>query len=529
MPENDVFALLSEQYAAIMADNQDLRESLDSALLSLQIEDGNWLKLGAMASDNSEGFDLDELKDTSKTIRKHVALSGLIKRGADLHSGYVFAKGINIDGTDGPRGRGKPSALRQFFDKPVNQESIFSDTAHVELQKCRYSDGMVLALCDTSKREVRIIPLNEITGVKVNPDFPSEVWAYQRTWNPNPAPGSQPRVRWIYTARYTGAKQASYTSNGQQVPVLPNAVIVDAKFNSQVGWVLGVPDAAAALPHYQGYVEFMQHGKVVTESLAKILFKITNKSAAGAKNAAAKVANFNGTGGAASMSDGQDVAAVSTAGKGYSFESGDRLAGMMALALNVPLIELLSNSATAGSSYAAAQALSPSTIASMRIMQQQWIDFYRAIFSVFKLDVTEISFPPIQDADPYREGQLLSLAWLTGLVHEDEMRPEILNLLKIPSRNDKAPEGVMLPNNINSAARTDVDPNGATYTGPDANGPKKMAPSPDQGRSNGIPTDSGQRNDLRSDVLSNALAAVQLDEMRELVERFEAAVSQSKV
>jgi hypothetical protein len=165
----------------------------------------------------------------------------------------------------------------------------------------------------------------------------------------------------------------------------------------------------------------------------------------------------------------------------------------------------------------------------MRIMQQQWTDFYHAIFRVFDIEVNEISFPPIVDADPYREGQLLSLAWLTGLVHPDEMRPEILTLLKIPSKHPDAPEGVLLPNNEFSEARTDIDPNGAGYSGPDSNGPKKMAPSPDQGRSNGIPTDSGQRNDLRSDVLSNALAAVQLDEMRELVERFEAAVSQSKV
>jgi hypothetical protein len=523
MAENDLFAALSEQYAAIQAQNEELRESLNDALLSLRIEDANWLKLGSVISGEHEGFGLDELKDISKKIRKHVALTGLIKRGVDLHTGYVHSKGVSIDGVETSGKAGRKTTLQEFFANPVNQESLFNDTARAELQKARYCEGMVLPLCDTKARTVRIIPLDEIEDVKVNPEFPSEIWAYLRTWEAptSDAAKTEKRQEWIYTARFAGSKQKSYTANGKTIPVRQDAVIADYKFNSQTGWVLGVPDAAAALPHYQGYIEFVQHGKVVTEALAKILYKVTQKKPGGAATAAAKINNFTGIGGTATMTEGSDLEAVRSAGRGYDFSSGDRLAGMMALALNVPLLELLSNSAAAGASYGAASALTPATINAMRIMQREWIAFYHSVFRAFGIPVKEISFPPIQDADPYREGQLRSLMWLTGLIHSDEMRPEVLSLLDIPSQHDAAPEGVMIPNNINSAARTDVDPNGASYSGPDSNSPTKTAPSPDQGRSNGAGgADSTQKNDLAAEAQLRIVTGMQLDEMRQIVDEF---------
>lgn len=530
MDENDALELYS------IADLQDvtvevlqeevlaLKESLNDAMLSLQIEDRTWRRLGEVSLRETDGFDLEELKEVSRKLRKHVAVSGLLKRGVELHTGYTWAKGMTIAGAERRTGSGRQNALYQFVSRTVNQESLFSDTAHAELQKARYCDGMVLALCDTTKKEVRIIPLEQIINVKVNPEHPSEIWAYLREWT-DPTPTTpETRREWIYAHRYTGPKHPLYETAGVKVPVRKGAVIVDARFNSQTGWLLGVPDAAAALPWYAAYVEFMGNGRVVTEGLTKILYKITGTSKNGVQSVSSRLRDFKGTAGAASMAGNGELSAVSTAGRGYDFASGDRIGSQIALALNVPLVELLSDS-SAGGNYASSMALTPSTLNAMRIVQAQWVAFFQAIFDACGVGdlVDEISFPEIQDVDEYRAAQRLGLFWQTGLAHPDEMRDEFLALLKIPAKHGKAPEGVLLPNNRDSWERSDIDPAKGPYTP----GSGTQAASPDQGRSNGTGgADSQSKSDLRSDKVSESLRSMQVEEMREIAERFEAILAQ---
>lgn len=480
-----------------------LQESLGDALLSVQIEDRFWLRLGGiLTGDSDEGFDLDELQEVSTRIRKHIAVSGLIKHGVDLHTGYVSAKGINIDGTQATSGAGRPSNLRSFFARRVNQESLFSASARAEIQKARYADGVILPLCDIRKGEVRLIPLSEITNLKVNPDFPSEIWAWQRTWTPNPrAAEPKTRVEWIYSSRYTGPKQVSYQTDGKRIPVAQSQVIADMKFNGQTGWALGVPDATSALPWYQAYVEFIQGGREVSASLSRILYKITSKTTSGAANAAARVPQIRH--GGAALAEGNDIAAVSTAGKGYDFKSGDSLAAMMALSLNVPLSELLMN-AQSGGNYASSASLTPAALNAVRIMQQELADLYLEVFRVFSLGSPRIWFDPIQDQDPYRTAQQLKL--LADALSNEEYRGSALDLLNIPGNPTDIPDLLKM--------RGQMQQTGV------------QAASPDQGISNGTGgQDSGERNDLRSDSVSEALKSMQIEEIRELVERFESVAN----
>lgn len=499
-------AILSDEVItrlnAITAENETLRENLDDAMRSLKFEDRGWQVLGiAAAGENLDGLSLQDVKEISGKIRPYLVAGDLMKRGVDLHTGYVWNRGLHIEGVD-KKGRGAPTKLRNFYLKTANQESLFSPFAHSELQKARYADGNIFFLCDTGKNTVKRIPLSQITAMRVDPSFPEDVWAYRRTWDPSEDGSKEPISRWYYTKRFEGKKQKTFTRNGVTEAVEPG-IIVDGRFNRQTGWALGVPDAAAAMPWRRAYSEFMKYGQVVNESLAKMLFKITgNKSKAGAANVAVK-STSTPYGGGAALGEGQDLEAVRTAGKGYEFKSGDRIAAMVAASLNVPNVELLSDSSAAGGSYGAAATLTPSTRNSMKIIQDEWLFLFNEVFDAFGIDVPKIWFDPIDAPDPYRAAQQLKL--LSDGLFDKEYRAAALDQLDIPGDPNKIPELL--------AARNAAQTNGS------ASGVQQA--SPQQGVSNGSGgIGSSAANDLRSDGIGEWF---DLDRFEYLIERFEKA------
>lgn len=493
---------IEEAVAPYRAQAAELREALDDVSLMFRAEDRGWTLIGGLSTgERLEGLDLEELKDISEAIRPHVVGDSLAKRGVDLQSGYVWNKDINIEGVKRESGkRGPATGLQGFFNSPINQESIFSSAAHEELQKARYSDGNVYLACNTSDLTVRRIPLNQITGIKVNPDFPEEIWAYQRTWNPQTRADSKEKKRWYYTNRFPGAKQGSYTVQGETVPVETDTIIVDKRFNRQVGYPLGIPDAVAALPWIAAYEEIMQYGRVVNESLAKILYKVISKTKSGATQAAVKIGGMGGHGNAASMVEGQDVAAFQTAGKGYEFTTARPVAAMAAAALNLPVMEFLADSSAAGSSYGAAQALSPATKNAMRLIQAEWVSMYLEVFAVFNLSAPRVWFEPLEDVDLYRASQALTL--LSPTLSDEEYRGKALDILDIPGDPTKIPDILKF-----RTAAAD---------------PAAQQAAPDQGQNNGTGGGGQGANDQRSDNIE-ALRRQMADE--DLLTRWESVAT----
>lgn len=517
MTENPLIAVAA-QMESLANENESLRESLEDVKRSLDFEDRGWKIIGAnLMGDHEEGLTLDEVKEISKTIRPYLVGASLVQRASNLRRGYVWSKGIHIDvpvREDGARGR--LSREQRFVSNARNIDSIFSASAHSKIERAAFTDGNLIALCYTSLDEVRTFPLSQVADIRFNPDFPDEIWAVRRAW-----PGDKPntvRSEWYYTNRFTGARQASIESEGKRFSVAREVTAVFRPFNRQVGWPMGLPDAAAMLPWYEAYSEIMRYGRVVNEALAKMLYKVIAKTTKGANTAAAKIADTTIHGGTAAMADGMDLQAVSTAGKGYDFTAARPVAAMMAAAVDVPNIELLADSSAAGSSYGAAQSLTPSTINAMRFRQDEWVEFYREIFRVFGLEAPKMWFDPIQELDPYREAQRAVILWNTGVLHADEMRPLALDILDVAPLHNAPPEGVLIPNNSASLPRKDIDTDSKPGTG-------AQAASPDQGRGNGS-GNTATNNDMRSDVLSNAMVAEsilsdKIEELRELVDRIE--------
>src|SRR5690606_15782657 len=113
------------------------------------------------------------------------------------------------------------------------------------------------------------------------------------------------------TDRYSGGARKK-TIN--KIPVAENKTLFDQTFNSQVGWPLGVPDALAAIVWARIYSEMVNHGKVMTESLAKFAFKATQNTPKGANQVGVKTTT-GGAGQTAVMGPTNDLVPLSSAGK----------------------------------------------------------------------------------------------------------------------------------------------------------------------------------------------------------------------
>lgn len=506
MSVDSVMDRIAEAIGPELQEIEVLREGIAEVRAMLDYEDRNWAKLfGPGTGDQVEGLDLDQVQDTSIKARKKVAASALNKRAADLHAGYVFGNGFEIHETDhDPTSKGPKTLTHKFYNNPINQESIFSGAARRELQYARFSDGNVIALCNRKTREVRRVPISEISNVLLNPDHPEEIWAWLREWTSSTPDGkSKTRAEWVYTNRVPkDRRQKTISVGGKPVPVSQDSVVVDLRANRQVGWTFGVPDALAGMHWAEAYGEVLRYGQIVNESLAKVTHKVVTASKKGSQNAGVSLGT-GGPGQAAVMGEGQDIQLVNSSQRSFDFTAARPLAAMAAAAWNVSNIDLLSDSSAAGSSYGAAQSLTPGMQNAMNAMRLEWTQFYQDIFEVVGLGRPEVHWPPMETPDPYRQAQELTLYSIA--LTDEEYRAEVLDRLDIAGNASEIPPSL--------SARGEI---------------QRQAASPDQGKNSPSgSTDSGQKNDQRTDAIGEVLRQVRdeefLERMEQLVQRAEAA------
>lgn len=494
----EAFDRINSELAKYSGETEILREELAATRAAMDYDERGWLSLSGGGQDEN-GLSLSQLKHHSKSIREYVVINPMIGRGAGLRYSYVWSKGVEIPGVNEQAGKrqGRPSNLEQFYRNPANQENVFSDNAHQRMELSVFTDGAYLLLGDNDTKELRSFPVSEVAGVYVNPEFTGEVWAVLREWNPDPAKATT-RRRWYYSDKYTGKRQGSIADDaGKSVPVDSKTTLIDLWVNRQVGWALGVPDALAAMPWVRTYTELVMNGKTMTDALARFASKVKVGSKAGANNVGVKMGG-SGAGQAAVIGEGNEMDIFSSAGKTYDFNGIRPIAALVATALEVSIIHLLSDPGAAGSSYGSASNLDLPTKRAMVARQNMWKSFLERVIQWGTGEKLNVSFPSLDDPDPYRESQVVALAWNSGTVHADEVRPRFMEIANISALHDSPPENVLQPNNSDSWERSDIDPSDdpATSTG-----------SPDQGQSNGSGgTDSGLANDQRSDNVSEAIS-----------------------
>lgn len=481
-----------------------VEESMAQVQHMLQYEDQGWKTLiGRDVSHDDEGPDLDDIRAISEKARSRVALASLDKRAVDLHAGFIFGKGFDIEGSRREDGsRGAPTALMKFVEKKSTQSAFLSPSARKELQKARFTDGNVFVLCDTKAKTAHRIPLSQIVGYRVDPEYPDEVQAWKRQWAVRTGTKTETRTRWYYSNRFEGTKATSFkTADGKTEPVAKDAVIVDLRANRQVGWALGIPDATAGMLWAEAYGKVLSYGQVVNESLSKIIYKVVNKSKKGAQDAGVKISQTEGFGNAASMAEGQDIQMVNTSMRSFDFSAARPLAAMAAAAWNVSNMDLLSDSSAAGSSYGSAQALTDGIRNAMLSMQDEWTEFFSDILDECGAGRPDIHWPPMDSPDPYREAQTLVL--LSSTLSDEEYREKALNQLDIPGDPNKIPETLK-----------------ARSATADATSAGVQQAAPDQGQnSDAGAAGSTASNDLRSDTNSESLmSAMQMESFLERAE-----------
>lgn len=437
-----VFTALME----LKADREILQEDLEQVRNMFALEDRGWALLSGTGYDRVKGLGLDQVKDLSRTIREYRVGSPLIKRAIALRTTYVFSKGMNIPGYETDLGvrkkRGRTSRREKFYGSAVNRATLLEAEGHERLESSASTEGNTILIGVDSTAEVRQIPFDEVVGVVTNPDFRDEIWAILREWTSVDANGKDvPRKKWIYTDEYPGERQQSINDVG--VDTGQTAFV--QRFNTQAGWLWGVPDAVAAVQWSKIYTELVMSGKAMTEALAKFALKATGFKGRKVPDIGAMMGNGSGKG--VALGEGQDLVPLSSAGRAYDFDGVRPVAALVATAMEVSIVHLLSDPGAAGSSYGSASNLDLPTKRAMVFRQKQWADFYARVIRWGTNEDVVVTFPPLEDPDLYREMQTAVLAWNTGTVHPDEIRPRAMEIAGITSQHDSPPEGVMFPNN----------------------------------------------------------------------------------
>lgn len=499
--------MVEQGFKQLTEDNAFLKEELSRVQAMFQVEDRGWTKLfGGLGEDDAPGMSLAQVKEWAAQIQEYIVGNPYIKRGSSLRSNYVWSKSINIPGSAPTGKRGQRSKLVDFCNHPKTKEYLLSAQANDEMERSAFATGAYLLIGNDSTGTIdHPVPITEVTNFMTNPDYSGEVWAYLREWDSmNPATGEKKlEKRWYYTDRVPKTdRRDSIKVGADNIKVDKSKTIFDVTFNSQVGWPLGIPDAVAAIVWARIYSEMVNHGKVMTESLAKFAFKVVQNTQQGAKNVGVKTSQ-GGAGQTGVVGANNDLVPLSSAGKTYDFQGLQAIIAAVATSLEVSVVHLTSDPGSAGSSYGSASNLDLPTKKSVITRQNLWESYIARILKWATGETVAVDFPPLDD-DIYRAVQSLVLLWDTGTVHPDELRDSIVELGGILDKHGKAPEGILTPNNEKSQKEVGAH-----------------AISPDQGQQNGVGGAGADKNDKRTDKQSEGFGNAEfVDTMNKLVEQF---------
>lgn len=489
--QNVQVGMLEEALSDIRGRYETVEFELQERLVELDQVMGadQWMPL---SSYSSEGPDLGQLQSRSKQIRAAVTLNPHVKRGLRLRTSYVWSDAVEYDDVPGlngePLGRGVPNVGARVLN-PLNQRYVFGVQARDERESALYTDGGFLLIGDDADKTLRPLPLNQIAGYYANDEDPSEIWAYRRQWFTEN--GTQAHVEWVYTDLFKGNQTSAINYNGVLEPVNKRKTIIDGWVNTQPGWALGFPDAGCIVEWARIYSEFIKSGKLMTDAMARIWATAKAQSSAGAQAVAAKVANSPGFG---KITAGAELAPLATAGKAYDFDAGRALISIVATGVEVSVVHLTSDPGASGGSYGSAATLDLPTRLAVEARRRWHEAFDERVLRWLGAKNAKATFGIIEDgAEMYRKIQGIVLKWNTGLYEPYEVKRQLEMLAGNVDGWKHIPEGVLLPNNVQSAPRQDIDTDAATVSA--------VVASPDQGVSNGAGSHDGLGMDLRDDTI----------------------------
>lgn len=375
----------AENYTIDMATGERYSVAEGLQNIDLMLDARGWTNV--FEYDDDRGLSLKQLKQASEQIRELVVGNPFIANAARIRVAQTVGAGIEFacrNRTGDQKIKPLPVALQNTMEETWAMRILFGNKAHAEMERAVFTDGIEFFLGRDSDHRMQRIQLHEITGLMRNPNDAEEVWAFRRTWNPDPdsSQPSQERVRWYYTEAVPQSERRRRvkTREGQDELAEMGYTIFDLSFNRQVGWALGVPDALCVVAWARLYKEFLVNGYVMSRSLARLAYKITVASTQAGQNAALTVAAPGQSGSTYIEGSGNQLTPLANAGRGYDFSSGDGLASAIAAGLGVSRTALLASAGSASGSNAAEQALDPIARATAAVRRKEWEDDFVRIF-----------------------------------------------------------------------------------------------------------------------------------------------------
>jgi hypothetical protein len=484
---------------AVENQREVLVEQLSNAVSMLRQEDIGWAAPGAGQSYN--GLSLEDIQHWSGQIRASItgtrdnAPNPHMRNGLMLRHSFIWSGDMHYADVPGSKEnkatQGKTN-VQDLLDDINNQRLMFAPSARRRREHALYADGLYIAIGNNSnKKDIRPIPLHEITETQRDDLYQDEIVAYR--WTREEAvrapstrksgkvvPGAltgerETKSYWVYVDWYTGAKPANINFQGTSEPVLKNYTAFDLHANRPDGQAFGSPDAISALVWARIIRDLIMNGVKMQDALAMFAFKVAPKTKQGQQAAALELGKRQEAGSAA-VGD-NELTPLNSAGKGYDFGSIGFVVATMAASLHVSGISLSANTALAGSSYGAAKTLDLPGRMAMQTRRAEHIEFDERILRWMGAKDATAYFDNYDDAtDEYRAVQAAMLAWTTGTLSPEGFRSE-LEIVYGRKLMGEIPDGVVVPNNqkqIDDKVAAGVKAAAAV-----------QAAAPDQGKSNG--------------------------------------------
>jgi hypothetical protein len=137
-----------------------------------------------------------------------------------------------------------------------------------------------------------------------------------------------------------------------------------------------------------------------------------------------------------------ELASLPRTGNSVDLGNGRPLAAMVASALEVSVVALMSDPGTSGA-YGVAQTLDVPTLKAMQARQKLWELYMARIFRFFGDKKVVVKWPKMESESSYRQLQSLALAKESGAIWMDEFRASVLDELDIVPLHDDAPQEMM--------------------------------------------------------------------------------------
>lgn len=424
-------ATINQELGWRVAELEEQWDQAAAALLRVRAEDKGWSLWGQVQQDATEGFSLEIIKNVGKEAELQAVGNPLLKRAFELRYQGVFSKMFRLEGQIPPR-------VKRALSSESVQRVLMDPDAVERNERTLYNRGNFFVAVNRGTREVRRIPLSEITHRATDPDDKEITAYYQRSYSRNEFSGTTspvvewyPTIEWLETGTPLESDIASY-------PVNAEWVMVDLRVNVPSGGHWGVPDCFAALPYAWAYSEYIRDASSLLKALNTIAWKVVGKTKTQAETAGVRLSRAGASAGStAVMTQDTQLSAMPRSGQ-VDMNDGVALAAMVASALAVPVTALLNNPGIGGG-FGTVASLDGPTVAMARARQNRWAHFYVRVFRAMGLRDLTLDFPKITEDPVHRQVASLATGRATGAIHADEYRNAFLEATDVTPMHDEAP------------------------------------------------------------------------------------------